>query len=127
MLLLSVFAQQACEKIEGEGGRATISGEVWGVEYNNIGEVILEYPLPEERVYLIYGKHDEANTIYDDDMKTSYDGKFEFEYLQAGDYTLFAYTKCSECLAGKEAVFVEVNVPKGTTEVHLENPILVRD
>ena len=127
-LLLFAFVQQACEKVEGEGGRETIYGEIRAAEYNNIGEVILDYPLPEERVYIIYGKQDTTNnSIYDDEMRTSYDGKFAFPYLQAGDYTIFAYTKCSECFAGKEAVFVEVNIPKGKKEVYLENAILVED
>lgn len=128
MLLLGVLTQQSCKKIEGEGGRATIYGEVWGAEYNNIGEVILEYPLPEERVYIIYGKYDTTyNSIYDDDMRTNHDGKFAFPYLQPGDYTIFAYTKCSDCLAGKEAVFAEINIPKNASEIYLENPILVKD
>ncbi|MGB1206501.1 MAG: hypothetical protein ACPG5B_12685 [Chitinophagales bacterium] len=127
LLLFVAMIQQACEKVEGEGGQATIYGEIRGAVYNNIDEIILDYSLPEERVYIIYGKHDDTNTIYDDDTRTSYDGKFEFPYLQAGIYTIFAYSKCSECLAGKEAVFAEVNIEKGATEVFLENPILVKD
>ena len=127
-ILVAAFILQSCKKVEGEGGQASIHGEIWGVEYNNIGEIILEYPLPEERVYIIYGKHDStSNSIYDDNMRTSYNGKFEFPYLKAGYYTIYAYTKCSECWAGKEPVFAEVNIPKGEKEVHLENPILVRD
>ena len=43
-----------------------------------------EMPIPLESS-LVHG-------VYDDDVKTSYDGSFEFRYLQKGDYQVFAYS-----------------------------------
>ena len=54
-----------------------------------MGINVFEYPAPDQDVYLIYGSE---NTFYDDDVKTSYDGSFEFRYLQKGDYQIFAYS-----------------------------------
>ncbi len=83
-----------CEKEEGEGGRSSISGIVIEQEMsaplNN--EVIREYPLVDERVYIIYG---DSTEVYDDDMRTDFEGRFKFRFLRKGTYTIFAYTECN--------------------------------
>lgn len=88
-LLLSLFLFSSCQKEEGIGGKATIKGKIYLKEY--VGGVLSdEYYAPEYDVYIIYGA---GNTFYDDDIKTSYDGSFEFRYLRPGTYKVFAYTK----------------------------------
>ena len=79
----------SCKKVEGEGGSSKIVGKVTVKNYN-VGGSILEgtYPGSDEDVYIIYG---EGNTYYNDRIKTSYDGTFEFSYLQPGTYTIYVY------------------------------------
>ena len=88
-LILSVvlLTFSFCSKVEGPGGSITVRGVV--IERDHVGINVFEYPAPDQDVYLIYGSE---NTFYDDDIKTSYDGSFEFRYLQKGDYQIFAYS-----------------------------------
>lgn len=89
-LVLAVFGiTSSCKKVEGEGGSSKIVGKVTVNNYN-VGGSILEgtYPGADEDVYIIYG---EGNTYYNDRIKTSYDGTFEFPYLQPGTYTVYVY------------------------------------
>ena len=89
-LVLAVFGiTPSCKKVEGEGGSSKIVGKVTVNNYN-VGGSILEgtYPGADEDVYIIYG---EGNTYYNDRIKTSYDGTFEFPYLQPGTYTVYVY------------------------------------
>lgn len=60
------------------------------VENYNVGGSILEgtYVGADEDVYIIYG---DGNTYYNDKISTSYDGTFEFNYLQNGKYTIYVY------------------------------------
>src|SRR5690606_323401 len=83
-----------CEKEEGEGGRSSISGVVieqrMGEPLNPVIEE--EYPLADVRVYIIYG---DSTEIYDDDMRTDFDGRFKFRFLRKGTYTIFTYSECN--------------------------------
>ena len=78
----------SCTKEEGEGGRSSIKGKVHMTDVTgfNAGD---EYDIPDYDVYIIYG---DDNDIYDDDMKTNYDGTFEFKNLRKGSYRIFTYT-----------------------------------
>lgn len=102
-----LFLMQSCSKVEGPGGSSTITGKIYVEKYDVAGNLINEYYAQDEDVYLIYG---DEGTFYDDDVKTSYDGTFEFNYLQKGKYKLFVYQKCTSCNSGKEAVFVDVEI-----------------
>jgi hypothetical protein len=95
MLFIFSLLVYGCKKEEGIGGTSTIKGKIivydFDASYQN--PVPLEvYPAADEDVYIIYGSE---STVYDDDFKTSYDGTYEFKYLQKGKYTLFAYSKDS--------------------------------
>ncbi len=104
----------ACTKVEGKGGAATIKGVVYKQKYNSLGNPISggRYAASDEDVYIIYG---DGSTYYDDNLKTSYDGSFEFRYLQKGKYTVFVYEDCTTCQSGKlEKLYsVEVTDKKG--------------
>ena len=50
------------------------------------------------------------NTTYDNDYKTSYDGSYEFKYLQKGTYKLYVYTEDTAGLAANGTV--DFNLPK---------------
>lgn len=86
-LFLFLFTFSFCSKVEGPGGAVTVKGIV--IERDHVGLNVFEYPAIDQDVYIIYGNE---NSFYDDDVKTSYDGTFEFRYLQKGDYQVFAYS-----------------------------------
>ncbi len=69
---------------------------------------IQDGPFADEDVYIIYGDEDE---IYDDNVKTNFDGTFEFNNLRKGKYKVFAYSKeesnTSEPLT---AIFEEIEI-----------------
>jgi hypothetical protein len=65
-------------------------------------------------VYLIYGTEDQ---FYDDDVKTSYDGSFVFNYLQKGTYTLFVYQDDASQPSGTSVV-------KQTFEINEKNEVV---
>lgn len=78
------------------------------------------YDVPDYDVYIIYGDEDD---VYDDDMKTNYDGTFEFENLRSGNYRIFAYTVDATEDSGVKPVFKSIEIGKneeasvGTIEV----------
>ena len=93
MLLLT-----GCTKTEGPGGKAKIKGKLTGKFYTDdqLSQFNGTGVLANENVYIVYGTE---NTYFDDDIKTSYDGSFEFNYLFPGTYTIYAYENCFPCAA----------------------------
>lgn len=119
--LLIAFLAVSCEKVEGEGGRSSITGKIYIMEYNSMGQLNAEYYAPDEEVYIIYGN---SSTIYNDDFKTSFDGSYRFDYLAKGSYTVFAYSECDTCQSGVVAVMKEVEVSGKDTGYMLEDIVL---
>jgi len=118
-----LFLLASCSKVEGPGGSSSIVGKIHVEVYDVANNLINEYDAPDEDVYLIYGEDD---TFYDDDVKTSYDGTFEFKYLQKGSYQLFVYQDCNSCPSGKEAVIVDVEITDNKSENNV-GTIIIRD
>ena len=83
---LFLFPFSSCTKTEGPGGSATIKGHVRKLKM--IAGQAYYHDAADEDVYLIYGNE---GTFYDDDVKTSYDGSFEFNYLQTGNQLYLNY------------------------------------
>jgi hypothetical protein len=110
----------ACEKDAGEGGTSTIRGKVYVKNYNGSGQLVGEYYGQEEHVYIIYGEA----TYFGDDVKTSYDGTYEFDFLRKGSYTIFAYSKCDTCAAGQEPVIVTTEISKNHSTVELPDLVI---
>lgn len=95
IILLSAYLFCGCEKDEGEGGRSSISGKVIEQDMFSFAypdSVRFEYPVGDERVYIIYGDETE---VYDDDMRTDFNGRYHFRYLRKGTYTIFTYSECN--------------------------------
>lgn len=123
VLFATTLLLASCEKVEGPGGKATITGKVMqidiDIEENGDTTVEASYYIPDENVYIIYGN----NVIYDDDIKTNYDGSFKFEFLRKGNYTLFAYSECDEpediC-----PIFSEVTISKSDRLISIEDIII---
>lgn len=119
-LFILVFAFSACTKEAGEGGTSIIKGKVYVKNYNSSGTSITnEYFGQEVDVYIIYG--DESN-FYNDRIRTSYDGSFEFPYLEKGNYRIFVYSQCfntvdNPCPSGLEEIVIPVTISKNKSTV----------
>ena len=96
----------SCAKMEGYGGKASISGNVFGRDYNSNGNLVSEDNLGNVRVYI--SKH--GSTQYFDDMRTAYDGSFQFDYLQVGKYDLWAFGDCDNCSWDQTYTLITVEV-----------------
>lgn len=113
----------SCSKIEGKGGAASIKGVVVKQKYNSIGNPISggKYVSADQDVFLIYGDED---TFYDDDVKTSYDGSFVFNYLQKGKYTIFVYEDCSSCVSGKKEILIPIEITEKNQVINLDTIVV---
>jgi hypothetical protein len=58
---------------------------------------------------VIYG-NEEGESYFDDDIETSFDGSFEFNFLEPGNYQVFVYEDCNTCLSGKEEKIIDVTI-----------------
>jgi len=105
----------SCRKVEGPGGSVTIKGIV--VERNHVGNAVFEYPAADQDVYLIYGNE---NSFYDDDIKTSFDGSFEFRYLQKGDYQVFVYEENNAEPSGTSEIIIPINASENNQIITLD-------
>tara|TARA_B100000674_G_scaffold30748_1_gene21686 strand:+ start:218 stop:610 length:393 start_codon:yes stop_codon:yes gene_type:complete len=105
----------SCRKVEGPGGSVTIKGIV--VERNHVGNAVFEYPAADQDVYLIYGNE---NSFYDDDIKTSFDGSFEFRYLQKGDYQVFVYEEDNAEPSGTSEILIPINASENNQIITLD-------
>ena len=84
----------ACKKDAGEGGTSVIEGKVYKIhtfQNSSTGAMdTLYYQLDSGKdVFIIYS--DNETEVYDDKFETDYNGKYNFEYLRKGDYTLYTY------------------------------------
>lgn len=92
--LTMLFA--ACKKEAGQGGRASIKGKVYAEYWDKAFSAKKDSAYaPNVDVYIIYGN----DASYGDNQKTSYDGTFEFKYLQKGKYKIYAYSRDSSGVA----------------------------
>ncbi len=105
IIALTLFS---CSKEEGQGGRSSIKGKVHLTDLTgwNAGD---DYDVPDYDVYIIYGDKDD---VYDDDMKTNFDGTFEFKNLREGSYRIFAYTTDLNTPSGLSPVFKSADIGK---------------
>ncbi len=121
LIICSFLIFNSCKKEPGEGGNASITGNVWVQAYNNNGNSqSFEYVGADIDVYIVYGD----GPGYDDRTKTDLNGIFKFKYLRKGKYTIYVYS--SEILNTSPAVVVgpiakkveaEITNKKGTIDV----------
>ncbi len=116
-----ILVLTSCNK-EGKGGSSTIEGHVKVNLYliNSIADTVIlvnNYVAKDEKVYIIYGE----NTTFDDDTKTTYNGKFKFDYLYKGNYTIYTYSECifhlEDCPSGKNTVIQKIVINKDNETV----------
>ena len=116
LVLISILLFNSCSKVEGQGGSSTIKGTINVKKYSVVGTLVAEYPGAEVDVYIVYG---EGNTFYNDRIRTSYDGSFEFNYLEEGDYTVFVYEDNDTNSSGTNEVLVSAKISGKKTIVDL--------
>ena len=123
LLLSIVFI--SCKKDPGEGGFASIEGKVYVKNYDQYFSYITsEYYVPSETVYIIYGTDLEVGN----DIKTSYDGYFKFNYLQKGKYKIYVLGKDSSLASRgnpKESL-IEVTITEKNQKVVLEDLVILK-
>ena len=88
--LVALLALASCNPHEGEGGTGTVRGYVKLVQHPAD-----DYQLQADTVnaaktdvFIVYGDED----FYGDDVETNPDGRYQFEYLNPGRYTVYAYS-----------------------------------
>ena len=108
-----------------DDGQAKISGVIKLINYKNTSLypdlVIKDISFAQEHeVYLIYGTHD----YYDERIRTSYDGYFEFKNLIPGDYKIFTYSE--DITGATEDIVVSKNhtITEATEEIDLGEIII---
>ena len=89
----------ACEKPAGEGGTSVIEGQVYKTftfQNPTTGLIDTTYFLLDagKDVFIIYG--DDKSEVYDDKFETDHNGRYRFEYLRKGDYTIYTYADSTE-------------------------------
>ena len=90
--------------------QSTIKGFVYEYKINAFSlDTTARYAAADQDVYIIYG-NDPADTYFDDDIETSYDGSFEFEFLEPGNYRVFVYEDCNTCFSGKKETIYPITI-----------------
>lgn len=75
-----------CTKPAGPGGRAMVKGKVYAHDFDNTLRYLISSGYSAgEKVYIVYGN----NTVVGNNVTTSYDGSYEFRYLNKGHYKIF--------------------------------------
>ena len=115
-----------CSKAPGLGGKATIKGKLTGRFYTDTELTMFAgvSALGDENVYIVYGND---HTFYDDDISTSYDGSFEFNYLRPGNYVVFMYENCYPCSSLQKEKLFEVEITDKKQVVDLGEIILDKE
>ena len=113
-----VISFLGCSKAPGIGGKASIKGKLTGRFYTDTELTMFAGlgALGDENVYIIYGNE---QTFYNDDISTSYDGSFEFNYLRPGKYVVFMYENCYPCSALQQEKLFEVEITEKNQVVDL--------
>ena len=120
----------SCNKDEGLGGSSAIQGYVYNIVYSadNFsfvnGNIVPTCTIPAagEKVYIVYGD-DENNPVANQDVDANKNGMYHFQYLQKGNYIVYAYSEYPKGL-GKEKVPVMQRV-KVASETAQANPIYI--
>lgn len=83
----------SCEKGPGEGGTSVIEGKVMYFirDYNDTTFQVdtITYPKSGKDVFIIYS--DDEGEVYDADFETDYNGRYRFEFLRKGSYTIYTH------------------------------------
>ncbi len=123
-IIISFLFLFSCSKEEGIGGTSSITGKLIAIEgelynFNQSFDTTAIYNAADKDIYIIYGEN--SNQVYDDNFETSWNGKYKFEFLRKGTYTLFTYSKCDTCLSKEIPIFWQVNITENNKSYSVED------
>jgi hypothetical protein len=125
IIFFSIFVIVSCRKVEGPGGTSRIKGKLKVENFNSQGTVLEgTYAGADFDVYIMYGDKD---STADDNVKSSVDGSFEFNFLENGKYTIYIYEDLLPAVAGastKKAVVYSTEITKRKSEIDLGEIII---
>ncbi len=122
VIVLSFFII-SCDKEEGEGGTSTIAGKILVRNYNSNFTIIKgEYYAPDVDVFIIYGN----DSIHADDFKTSIGGWYRFEFLNKGEYTIYAISDDAtmQSPSGKTIVKKTIEISENNSTVIVDDIVI---
>lgn len=91
------FATSSCEKNEGFGGTASISGSITEQFYNDDFSLLIhEKPAVDEEVFIVFGDERGLGSR----VRTNHLGQFMFKYLYPGQYELYFFSEDSASALG---------------------------
>lgn len=124
-LILGACFSLSCQKEAGEGGSSSIIGVFKACELDVNNACQNEYPLAEERIYIVYG---DSTELFDNEVRTDFAGRFEFPFLYEGDYTIYAYNKCvsDTCIAPSYPSFFPVSIKNKNQTVNMGEMSLIK-
>lgn len=114
-VIVALFLLSSCNSDEGYGGSASIEGRVFQVFHDadnfaidKDGKYSIEtniVPARDADIYIVFG----SDSYYGEREKTGDDGQYLFRYLNAGEYTVYAFSKKpdGEKIAEKKTVHVK--------------------
>lgn len=114
--LVIIITFTSCTKQEGEGGTASISGQVQvKLVSDDFQTEYAEFPEQAKDIYIIYGD----DGFYSDKTETLYDGSYHFGYLRKGNYKVYTYSDdvTGESISGDVAIIKEVTINKNGEKV----------
>ena len=129
-LLLIGTLFSACKKEAGEGGTSVIEGKVYKLYtyQTSQGQIdTIYYQLDAGKdVYIIYS--DDEGAIYDDDFETDFNGRYRFEFLRKGYYTLYTYADSSDVNTTYDyPVFRHIEIDANNTTYKIEDFVIEKN
>lgn len=120
LLVFVIMGLWSCSHDEGYGGLASISGKIYGKDFNSNGFLVSEDYIGGVKVYI--SKHGETN--YFDSMDSAYDGSFKFNYLHKGTYDIWVYGDCDYCSWDQVFVLKTIEITDKKQEVVTEDFVI---
>ncbi|MEE2699759.1 MAG: hypothetical protein VYD71_00145 [Bacteroidota bacterium] len=129
-ILLIGIALSACKKEAGEGGTSVIEGKVYKIytfQTPQGQKDTLYYQLDAgEDVFIIYS--DDEGTVYDDNFETDFNGRYRFEFLRKGKYTIYTYADSSDVNTTYDyAVFRHIEITSNNTTYKVEDFVIEKN
>ena len=126
------FVFTSCDKGAGEGGTSIIEGQVYKIfTFQNPTTGAWDttfFQLDSGRdVFIIYA--DDNDELYDDKFDTDYNGKYHFEYLRKGKYTIYTYADSTDNSNVKYEypVFKQITISSNNSTTKLDDFIIEKN
>jgi hypothetical protein len=104
----------ACTQEEGPGGNSHIKGCLIEKVYNQDFSLLLEErPAKDWDVFLLFGNQKSVG----EDVKTSFSGDFNFQYLWPGTYKVYYFSQDSSDFGIEKEVVSEIQLDKNQTRM----------